>query len=70
MTSSSKQKTQNVKKLRIGRKCTKYNFVAPLSFTDCYCSGLDQKFRSSSRLELEQKLPRWNFIESSSLRFD
>ena len=34
MTSSSKQKTQKVKKLRIiGRKCTKYNFVAPLSFT-------------------------------------
>ena len=33
MTSSSKQKTQNLKKLRIGRKCTKYSFVAPLSFT-------------------------------------
>ena len=70
MTSSSTQKTQNIKKLRIGRKCTKYNFVAPLIFTDCSCLGLDQKFRSSSNLGLEQKLSRWNFIESSSLRFD
>ena len=28
----------------MGRKCMKYNFVAPLSVTDCYSSGLDQKF--------------------------
>ena len=55
MTSSSIQKTQNIKKLRIGRKCRKYNFVAPLTFTDCYCLGLDQKFRSSSNLRLEQR---------------
>ena len=55
---------------RIDRKCTKYNFVAPLNFTDCYTSGLDQKFCSSSNLGLEQKLPKWNFIEISSLRFD
>ena len=54
----------------MGRKCTKYNFVAPLSFADCYSSGLDQIFRSSSSLGLEQKLPKWNFIESSNLRFD
>ena len=43
---------------RIGRKCTKYNFVAPLSLTECYSSGLDQKFRSRSNLGLEQKLPK------------
>ena len=59
---SSNQKTQNIEKnsffKRIGRKCTKYNFVAPLSFTDCYSAGLDQKFRSSSNLGLEQKLPK------------
>ena len=59
---SSKQKTQNIEKNGfvkiIGRKCTKYNFVAPLSFTDCYSAGLGQKFRSSSNLGLEQKLPK------------
>ena len=33
-------------------------FVAPLSFTDCYSAGVDQKFRSSSNLGLEQKLPK------------
>ena len=59
---SSKQKTQNIVKnslfKRIRRKCTKYNFVAPLSVTDCYSSGLDQKFRSSSNLGLEQKPPK------------
>ena len=52
---SSKQKTQNIEKnsffKRIGRKCTKYNFVAPLSFTDCYSLGLDQKFAA---------VPTWN----------
>ena len=32
--------------------------------------GLDQKFHSSSSLGLEQILPKWNFIESSRLRFD
>ena len=57
---SSKQKTQNIEKNSfvkiIGRKCTKYNFVAPLSFTDCYSAGLGQKCRSSSNLGLEQKL--------------
>ena len=57
---SSKQKTQNIEKnsflKRIGRKCTKYNIVAPVSFTDCYSSGLDQKIRSSSNLGLEKNL--------------
>ena len=48
----------------------KYNFVAPSSFTDCYSSGLIQKLGSSSNSGLEQKLPKWNFIESSSLRYD
>ena len=58
---SSKQKTQNIERnslfKRIGRKCTKYNFVAPLSFTDCYSSGIDQKFYCSSNFGLEQKFP-------------
>ena len=39
LNKSSKQKTQNIEInslfKRISRKCTKYNFVAPLSFTDC-----------------------------------
>ena len=47
-----KQKTQNTQKSsfskRIGRKRKKCNFLAPLSFTDRYSSGPDQKFRSSS----------------------
>ena len=58
---SSKQKTQNIEKNSlfkiIGRKCTKYNFVAPLSFTECYSSGIDQKFHCSSNFGLEQKFP-------------
>ena len=54
----------------MGRKCTKYNFVAPLSFTNCYSLGLDQKFCSSFNLRLDHKIRKWNFIESSSLRFD
>ena len=67
MTSSSRQKTQHRKKSfckGISRKCTKYNFVTPLSFTDSYSLILDQKFPA---------VPTWdtnkNFIESS-LRFD
>ena len=61
LNKSSKQKTQNIEKnslfKRIGRKCTKYNFVAPLSFTDSYSSGIDQNFRCSSNFGLEQKFP-------------
>ena len=61
LNKSSKQKTQNIEInslfKRIGRKCTKYNFVALLSLTDCYSSGIDQKFRCSSNFGLEQKFP-------------
>ena len=45
-------------------------FLSSVQLYWLYQSGLDQKFRSSSNLGLEQNLPKRTFIESSSLRFD
>ena len=56
---SSKQKTQNIEKNSfvkiLGRKCTKYNFVAPLNFTDCYSAGLGQKLGQQFQLGTRTK---------------